>query len=276
MSGGIPIRFRRTQLDTPVDTPSLGEPLIHLPDSKLGFYDGTTMLWYPGLEIITNRMVMNAGQKLTGKDSAGDANIDISFDTPDALEIIYRPTNTVLAKFSTTGATFNTLAASQQMPGGSLNRGSHPGFIPQFFSTTAMSTATKTGWFGPNTYLWKKGGAVGDLSIKYEYKTGSGAITHEVVDTYTLRVDASGGPTNGVGVRTWLFDPSLGYITPGQNKNKVFISIVGTAGQSCQIRVGRAGSYTSVAVTGTDNWQRVAIDIPAHAQSTSFTNGGTN
>lgn len=278
MSGGIPIRIRRTLSDTP-STPTIplvGQPYLNTKDNKFGVYDGTNMLWYPGIDPLGNRMIMNQHQRITGKDSSGNATVEISFDNPNKLEIIHKPSGTVLARFDQTGASFNNLTAAASLPGGTLNRMTHPGFLPQFFSATAQSLSSQGGvWLGPNTYLWRSSGAAGSMSVGYGIKEGAGDTTHEMSDSLSLKATVTADAT-GQGIRMWLFDPFLGYNNAGKNVNRFFLSIYGPAGKTSKMRIGRDGNYTEITITGTGDWERVSLDVPSHVQSSSYLRSGTD
>lgn len=279
MSGGVPIRIRRTLTDTPVTpvVPLVGQPFLHSGENKFGVFDGTNMLWYPQVDPVANRLIMNKNQSISGRDSNGDANVEISFDTPNALEIIHVPSSTVLARFDTTGASFNNLIANTPIPGGTLNRFIHPGFIPQLFSSTAKTLSASGGsWLGANTYLWRKGVSSGTMSVSRAYTPGAGSITHEASETFCLKAEVTSN-CSGQGIRMWVLDPYLGYTNDNtKNSNKFFISVYGPAGKTSLIRLGRAGLYTTVTVTGTGSWQRIGVTIPQHSQTTSYIMGGSN
>jgi len=270
MGSGVPIRLRLASTDILKETGHIGEPFLNVIDNKFGIFDGTQMLWYPGIDPVNKRMVMNTGQKITGKDSIGGTNVEISFNTPNALEVVYKPTGVVMARFDQTGASFNNFVNGTVIPGGSINRFTHPGFLPSLFSSTSKAALAGAGvWLGPNTYLWKKSTETGDMSVKYEALTGAGNLTHVVSDTFCLRADVSIDCVAS-GIRMWMFDPFLGQTGGVLNFNKFYISIIGPIGKTSVIRVGRGGSYSTTNVTATGTWQRIAVDFPTHIQTSSY------
>lgn len=268
MTGGIPIRARRMVQDTPIDPVQVGGLAYQMLDKKFGVYDGTQFLWYPGIDPVLKMMVMNTGQRFGGKDSAGNQNpIVMSFDLANHLQFIDTSSNTVIASFAANGATFANGVPGTALPGGSLQRVSHPGFIPSLFSS-AYITSDTPGFVGPNTYLWQQAVNSGNAKVRYNVKPGSGVLTKDSTDFNTLEFTVD-GPITGTGLRSWFFDPALAYDGVA-NTNRHFISIFGPAGQVNTIRVGRAGVYTNLTVMGTGTWQRVAIDIPVHSLAQSY------
>lgn len=273
---GIPIRIRRTLTDTP-ESPSLGEMFLHLGQNKFGLYNGTAMLWYPGIDPLTKTMRMNEDQRLTGFDSDGTATVMLSFDTPNALTIVTLD-GTILAQFDSTGVSFNNPLAQSPLGGGNLNRLVHPGFLPGLFSSaeTQISAAGEHKWLGPNTLMFRGTGmgTMGSFSVSRQDGPGSGQLTHEVAEPLSLRVrvDTNLGQA---GIRMWLTDFNLGYYSDvTKNKNRFFISVKGPLGKTSFIRVGKNGTYSYVPITGTGMYQRYAVDIPQHTYLNSFVNGG--
>ncbi len=268
--GGIPIRARRYLTDVPIDPVQVGGIGYHLLDKKFGMHNGRKMMWYPGIDPVLKAMIMNTGQRFGGKQSDGNINpIVMSFDNPGRLEFIDTSnSDAVIASFSALGATFPQSVPSDALPGGSLQRTSHPGFLPSLFSSTPITSDTP-GFVGPNTYLWKHAvGSAGVASVNYAYKAGNGAITHDSAEAYTLGFNASTA-LSGIGLRSWFFDPSLAY-DGSANHNRHMISIWGPTGELNTIRVGRNGVYNSITIMGANAWQRVAIDIPVHDISQSY------
>jgi hypothetical protein len=263
-SQGIPIRIRRTNTNVPLGNKYIGEMFLHYTDKKFGIYDGTNMLWYPTIDPITNKLVLGVGQKLSGKDSNSDSNIDIDFNQPNAVRIIHRPTNTQLAEFSSVGSSFANLVSSVQNPGGYYNKFTHPGFTRSHFSTVTQSTSIKQHtWLGPNTLMWKKLGATGNIICNQSGLAGMGTVTHPASEDYCLKIDASSGPTNGVGVRGWIFEAATHTSLIGVLR--CYLTFNGPIGQTIQMRVGRSGVYVSKTVTGTGNPSREFIDVPSHS-----------
>ena len=268
--GGIPIRVRRTNLDVPADTPSLGELFFHTTDSKLGVYDGSDVVWYPG--IMGDYSILGQGQKLTGKDSTDATTIELNFDTPGSLQIIHTPSSQVLADFSQSGVTLHNPNVAQTQPGGHYNLMTHPGFLSSLFPTTSVSTADGLPWIGPNTYLWAATGSTGDLSAVSEYMAGLGSLGFDFAEANTLKLSCT-VDTNGVGLRSWVFETGLHQ--DHLSTYTYYQSVFGPVGQTMQIRIGKGGSYTSVTVTGTGAWQRVAVPFPTHTISEDFGNGSS-
>lgn len=272
MTGGTPIRPRRTKNDVPLDTLDLrhtGMLYWHEFDHKLGIWNDIGMCWYPGIDSVKRLFVLNADQRLTGKDSNGDTNpIAISYNNPGSMQIINTATDEVLMSASSLGVTFADPLVEEVLPGGSLQRTSHPGFLPSLFSNVAKVSDNGAAFVGPNTYLWKKADATGKASVRYAYKEGGGQITHPSAEGYTLefKVDTA---LSGIGLRSWLFDPALAY-DGSINKNKVFVSIWGPAGTSNKLRIGRNGIYQVLTVLGNNNWTRVALEIPTHDIADSY------
>ena len=263
-SQGIPIRIRRTNSNVPLGNKYLGEMFLHYTDKKFGVYDGTNMLWYPTIDPITNRLILDKGQKLSGKDSSLLSTIDIDFNQPNAVRIIHRPTNTQLAEFSSVGSSFSNLIGSVQNPGGYYNKFTHPGFIRSHFSTLSQSTSTKQHtWLGPNTLMWKKLGATGNISCKQSQVLGIGSVTHIASEDYCLEIDATSGATNGVGVRGWIFEAAT--TTTLMGVLRCYLTFKGPIGQTIQMRVGRSGVYISKIIIGTGNPTREFIDVPSHS-----------
>ncbi|QIG74757.1 hypothetical protein EVC12_122 [Rhizobium phage RHph_I42] len=272
MTGGIPIRPRRTKNDVPldpIDQRHIGMLYWHMLDYKLGIWNDGGMCWYPGIDSVKKLFVLNADQRLTGQDSNGDINpIAISFNLPGTMQIVNTTTDEVLMSASALGVTLADPLVEEVLPGGSLQRTSHPGFLPSLFPSTAKVSDDGASFVGPNTYLWKKAGATGKASVRYAYKEGGGQITHPSAESYTLefKVDQA---LNGIGLRSWLFEPSLAY-DGSINKNKVFVSIWGPSGTSNKLRIGRNGSYQVLTVLGNNNWTRVALDVPVHDITDSY------
>lgn len=268
MTGGTPIRARRMLQDTPIDPVQVGGIGWNLIEKKFGFYDGTQFCWYPGIDPVLKMMIMNTGQRLGGRDNTGAVNpIVLSFEKPNTLEFIDTSTNTVIAAFSALGATFANGVPGNALPGGSLQRVSHPGFLPNLFSSSYITSATP-GFVGPNTYLWAQAANSGSAQVRYNVQPGSGAFTNSSTDNNVLEFTAN-GQISGIGLRSWFFDPSLAY-DGVPNTNRHFISIYGPLNQLNTIRVGRAGVYTNLTVMGTGAWQRVAVDIPVHQLNQSY------
>ena len=65
MTGGIPIRFRRTVNDVPVDPAPIGTAFWHMLDYKLGIQSELGMCWYPGVDTKKKLFVLNQEQRLT-------------------------------------------------------------------------------------------------------------------------------------------------------------------------------------------------------------------
>ncbi len=275
MAGGIPIRFRRTVNDVPVDPAPIGTAFWHMLDYKLGIQSELGMCWYPGVDTKKKLFVLNQGQRLTGKTSGNVKNdIAIDFSTNGQMRVIDTDTDQVLASFSEAGVVLANPVVSSVVGGGSLSKGSHPGFVPALFPATTFDSDDYSGFIGPNSYLWKKSGNTGKLTTKIAYKAGGGAMTHLSAENYTLEVNVSEA-LNGIGLRSWFFEPSLAY-DGNANKNKVFISVFGPSGQSNTIRVGRDGSYTELTILGNGAWQRVGIEIPVHARTQSYLYSSAN
>lgn len=270
MAGGIPIRLRRYTQDDPIDLPQVGGMGWHLLDEKFGVFNGTKMAWYPGVRATLKMMVMNTGQRLAGKDSTGANNpIVIDYSTPGSMKIVDTSSDTVLAEFNANGATYLNPIVQSVLPGGSLQRTSHPGFLPSLFSSTTQSSDSFTGFVGPNTYLWKKAaGSSGSAAVRYALKKGGGVLTHSSADQYSLEFAVSAA-LNNIGLRSWLFDPSLAY-DGFANKNKVFVSVWGPSGYANTLRIGRAGVYASTTIIGNNNWQRVGLELPVHDITQSY------
>lgn len=274
--GGIPIRIRRTVDDNPPNDNYLGEPYLNVKDNKFGVYNGTDMLWYPGIDPINKRMVMNPQQQLTGVDSAGDQTIALDFDQPNALRIVHLPTNTQLAEFSPAGVSFSGTPVVTQLAGGTYDMLRHPGFIPSLFDRGTLSTtAGGMQWVGPNTKLWKTTGGVGDIQVELA-PTESGAkdTTHMSADTYVLKATVTSGPTNGIGIRTCLFNFWNSIDATGNGALRFFITLKGDAGETMEVRAGRDGLYTTITVIGTGLWERIAVDIPDAVEQNSLTSVG--
>ena len=267
MAGGIPIRFRRTISDTPIDPIELGGALWHVEDNKLGIMGQFGMCWYPGIDTKRKLFVLNQDQRFTGRDELGEtSNLAIDFSTHGQLRIIDTVTDAVLATFSEAGAVFANPIVENVVGGGSFSKGSHPGFVPNLFRE--VDTAIEQGFVGPNTYLWKKAEATGRVVVKPSYKPGSGDLTHFSAEAFTLSYNAM-SPTDGIGLRSWFFEPSLAY-DGAPNNNKVFFSIWGPQGKTNTIRIGRNGAYSSITILGNNAWQRLAMDIPVHGIANSF------
>jgi TusA-related sulfurtransferase len=270
MAGGIPIRFRRTVNEQPVDPTPIGVGMWHMLDNKLGIMTENGMCWYPGIDTKKKLMVLNQGQRLTGKTDAGATNnLVIDFATNGTIRIVNIDTDEVIATFSEAGVVLTDPVVEEVVGGGSLHKGSHPGFIPQLFSTTAKDSDNFQGFVGPNTYMWKKAtGGLGRMQVRLSSEPGGGEMTHWSAEAFTLEVKVLTALQNA-GLRSWFFEPALandGFA----NKNKHFISIKGPQGQGNTIRIGRAGVYASTAVLGTGQWQRIALDIPVHSRTNSF------
>lgn len=267
--GGIPIRFRRTTSDVPIDTIKVGGALWHMLDRKLGIWNGDFMCWYPGIDAVKKLFVLNQDQRMAGLDANGDTNnIAISFNEPGKMQIIDTSTSEVLFSIDQTGVVMPNPIVEEVLPGGSLQRTSHPGFMPQFFPAEAVNSDDDIGFVGPNTYLWKKAGGAGRAEVRYAYKAGGGQLTHSTAEAYTLEFKAASA-LNNIGLRSWFFDPSLAY-DGSINKNKIFVSLWSPIGYSNVIRVGRAGVYATTTIIGTNTWQRVALNLPTHDISESY------
>jgi hypothetical protein len=265
-SQGIPIRIRRTNSETPLGNKYLGELFLHYSEKKFGVYDGTNMLWYPTVDPITNSLILNKDQKLSGKDSTGQlSSLDLEFGN-NTLRVVHRPTNDILAEFSPAGSSFSNLVSSIQNPGGYYNRFTHPGFTPFHFDSIAQSTFTKQHtWLGPNTLMFKKFGATGNISCKQEKQASMGLVTHPATDDYCLQINATDGPTNGVGVRSWIFETATSTTQAGVLR--CYLTFKGPSGQSVQMRVGRNGVYSTKTIVGTGLPTREFIDMPTHTDT---------
>lgn len=262
-TGGVPIRIRRTLSDSP-NSPSLGEPFLNLVDNSLGIFNGTDMCWYPGIDPVTRSMVLKSGQSLTGKDSNGDTNISLDFNTPDQLTVTHKPTDTVLAEISSSGSSFYNLNVTQ-IPGGYYNRMTHPGFIPELFKDTDSNTVDFAGQFiGPNTYMWKKTGAAGNMRAEYSEDKPATIAGHEIPGS--LKVTATNGPNTASGIRCWIFN-SYTY-----ESCTIRFSALIPDGVTVEARCGsRIIGYNSVSITGTGDWQRVEIGVPNHTADKRWT-----
>lgn len=265
MTSGIPIRMRRTVHEEPIDTMQLGGMLWHIIDQKFGVYNGTQVCWYPGVDPTRNQFILNKGQDLVGKDANGDfGKVSISFKVPGQMQIL-SDDGSIIASFSADGTTtFANPIVEDLLPGGSYQKVTHPGFIPEMFSTSPKSTDTFTGFVGPNTYLWRKEDFDGQASVRYAYKDGGGALTHHSAEAYTLEysVVAPSGKTEGLGLRSWLLDSSLSSNSEFTNTHKLFVSVYGPINGSNVIRVGRDGNYVNTTVETNGAWKRVAVDLP--------------
>lgn len=269
MAGGIPIRFRRTVNDIPIDPAPIGTPFWHMLDYRLGIKTELGMCWYPGIDSKRKLFVLNKDQRLTGRDSSGDKNtIAIDFSTTGQMNFVDLTTDTTLLSVTETGVIFDNPIVDEIVGGGSLSKGSHPGFVPSLFSSTPFDSTDYTGFIGPNTYLWKTDTNSGSLEASISYKEGSGALTHFSAETYTLKVDVA-SQLSGIGLRTWFFEPSLSY-DGNSNKNKVFISVFGPSGHANTLRIGRNGSYETITILGNGTWQRIALEIPVHDRTQSY------
>lgn len=268
---GSPIRIRRIMVDTPTDPASVGEPFLHMGDNKFGIYNGTQMLWYPCVDPLKKMMLMNLGQKLSGKDSNGGSTVYIDFDTPNAITF-KSSAGTILAQFDSTGASFNNLSIGGPIGGGALNRFIHPGFIPNVFPTTnTIRSGPGKNWLGPNTLMWCQDDGV--FSARQTYMAGAGLLTHVASEMNTLTVTVTSRIVNG-GIRMWIFDPNTGYYEDSaKNKNRFYISVKGEAGKEGYMRIGRNGAYTVKAITGTGSWRREFIDVPTHTYLADFATG---
>ena len=267
-SGGIPIRFRRTETDIPVDGGHVGEPMINMVDNSLGVFVGTGnfggMVWYPGIDPATGSLVLKKGQKITGKDSNGDTTIELDFSSPDQLDITHTPTNTTLATFSSAGSVINAPNITQ-VPGAYFNVMTHPGFIRNLFEGALLNTINQPpGFIGPNTYVYKAAGAVGDLDISYD-ENGPPLQINGFEVTGALKVIVSNGPTNGAGIRTWLFDTA-------SNINLIgYISIYADVGKTVVVRMGNPViGYNTETVIGNGSWQRVGVEVPDHGSNQTW------
>ena len=274
MSQGVPIRFRRTTRNSPQDTKYVGQGFYHLPDSKLGIYDGAHMCWYPGIDPLKNMMTMNEAQKLGGKAPDGSLSpVAFSFQS-SALRVVNINDDSVIAAFNASGGvSLSGATVAGVLPGGSLSKSSHPGFLPQFFDTEYSSDSFE-GLIGPNTYMWKVTGNSGEFSAAYGYKEGLGDTTHFSAELFSLKCSVS-ATLSGMGLRTWLFDPTIHSINNENgilidNDHKVFLSYYGPRGQANTFRIGRDGSYTSVTVQGADKWVRIALDVPVLEKDETF------
>lgn len=274
MSHGVPIRFRRTISDTPSDMVYVGQGFFHLHDNKLGIYNGSKMCWYPGIDPLLKMMIMNKGQRLTGKTAAGiQSTIALEF-TANSLRVINLLNEQVLASFNADGsAVFANLQNTDILPAGNLSKTSHPGFLPQLF-TDAYNSASYTGLVGPNTYLWKKAGGSGDIVVGYSYKEGLGETVHMSAEQFTYKATASAQLSN-VGLRTWFLDPTIHQVhdavqTLITNSHKVFFSYFGPAGVENTFRIGRDGDYTTHTVLGDGKWHRISLDLPVPLHTETF------
>ena len=263
-SGGIPIRIRRTVTDT-VEAPSLGEMFLQTTHNKTGVYNGTKMLWSPGIDPLTGDLVLNQGQALRGRDSSNALSGSIDFDTPG--EITFRDeTGVSMGNIGVGGASFNDVLSSP-LPGGYYNKMTHPGFIPDDHATRGVDTATSADWIGCSTYVWKKSGAVGDIVVTYEPESGNGLPG---ADSFVMKVVVTNDvATNGLGVRCWMFEGNL--TTALYGNHRMFVSCKGDVGETSIVRVGNAVvGYSTLTVTGTGNWERVSVDLPTISSADDF------
>ena len=247
---------------TEIAMAEVGEPFWDPDNSRLGFFNNRdgNIDWYP---ITLVNMILNQGQKLSGKDSANATNtIMLDWGTPGNLRIVDTATNTVLAEFNAASQTLLNVASVAGGLPGITNLVANASLVVerrlQPFNSGIWSDSTL--WanpqvIAPNWFGYRRPGSAGHVRYYLDttVPTGLGAAK-------AARVTAKNAPT-GAGVRHFVHSiKNLGGRTV-----TVSAWIKGPTGSQARMRVctENGGEVQALAFTANGSWQKKTFTIGA-------------
>lgn len=267
----VHIQFRRGAAIPANEHHKVGEPLWDDINSRFGVFNNrtpTAVEWYP--IVIGDKLIMNANQTLGGKTSGGvENNVYLEFTAQNELAIRNRNSGMMYAKFASTGATFNALAAEGTAYTGIIN-GIINGNLSVRKAVQPITTVDnsnpnfRTHVIAPNWYMWKTAGTGGRMVLYYP-TVGQVGLPF-VGCPNVLIINASSAP-NSSGLRTFHH----GYRSLAGQEVTFSSWLWGVNGSvAYQRAVSEAGTTLfSKQVTMSGSWQRIdtTFTVPVHANA---------
>lgn len=245
----------------PAETPVVGEPYWDTLKSRFGVFNNRSnqMEWYPTVD--GRGLTLHKDQTLAGTDTAQASNpIALDWTTPNALRILNRGTNEVIAEFTDLGATFTAAGSVSSGVNGIVNRIINAPL--HLFKAIDHSDAivNKVGigphepkLIAPNWLFFKKNGSAGDVSAQIDY------VDKPSPDiTASIRLIGNNAPTDG-GIRHFITDTAW-----MRGKNVTFSNYIkGPLGVSARRRIKDSDANIDVTevIVGTGNWERISTTI---------------